>query len=115
MKVYGTSAKCPKCGKQLYVRNVGKGAFVCKECDTEFCKKELESCLADFWEINIPVMLKVFEENLSSLQQITDRYKCDFLGYDPGAELMDIGWEKEFPEDSVLKQLIEEIEALLTR
>ena len=36
MKIYGTSARCPKCGKQLYTSDIPGYSFVCEECDENF-------------------------------------------------------------------------------
>ena len=76
---------------------------------------ETKECLGDFWEINFPVALDDFERNLVQLEKITDKYNCDFLGYDDIANLMDIGWENSFPKSEILNNFIEEIEEQLTR
>ena len=115
MKIYGTSARCPKCGKQLYTSDVDGYSFVCKECDENFYTVEIKECLADYWEINFPASLDDWERNLSQWKEICDKYNCDFLGYDNIAELMDIGWESGFPESEILNKFVKEIENQLKR
>ncbi len=114
-KTYGTSAKCPKCGKQLYTSDIKGYSFVCKECDENFYTIEVQDCVADFWEINIPMQLQSFKVKLPNLQNISSKYKCDFLGYDDNAEMLDIGWKKGFPGSNILNQIVEEIENVLEK
>ena len=45
MKTYGTSARCPKCGKQLYTSDIDGYSFVCKECDENFYTMEVVNYL----------------------------------------------------------------------
>lgn len=109
MKTYVTSARCPKCGKQLYTSDIDGYSFVCKECDENFYTIEVVNCMADFWEINIPMLPETFKKKLSCLKEISDKYNCDFLGYDPTAKLLDIGWENSFPVSDVLNEFVKEI------
>lgn len=115
MKTYGTSAVCPKCGKQLYTSDIDGYSFVCKECDENFYTIEVVNCMADLWEINIPMLQETFKEKLSCLKEISDKYNCYFLGYDPTAKLLDIGWENSFPGSSILNQFVKEIEEVMKR
>lgn len=115
MKIYRTSARCPKCGKQLYTSDIDGYSFVCKECDENFYTIEVVNCMADFWKINIPIPLETFKEKLSYLKEISNKYNCDFLGYDSTAKLLDIGWKNSFPGSSILNQFVKEIEATLKR
>lgn len=115
MKTYGTSGVCPKCGKQLYTSDVKGYSFVCKECDENFYTVETKECSGDFWEINVPATLDEFERNLSEWQEISNKYNCDFLGYDDVAKLMDIGWKNGFPESDILNKFVKEIEEQLKR
>lgn len=110
MKIYGTSARCPRCGKQLYTSDVDGYSFVCKECDENFYTMEVANCMADLFEINIPMQSETFKEKLPYLKEISNRYECDFLGYDPTAKLLDIGWENSFPGCSILNQFVKDIE-----
>lgn len=73
MKTYGTSAVCPKCGKQLYTSDIDGYSFVCKECDENFYTIEVVNCMADLWEINIPMLPETFKEKLSCLKEISDK------------------------------------------
>ena len=113
MKTYGTSAICPKCGKQLYTSDIDGYSFVCKECDENFYTMEVINSMADLWEINIPMLPETFKKKLSCLKEISDKYNCDFLGYDPTAKLLDIGWENSFPASSILNQFVKEIEEVM--
>lgn len=115
MKTYGTSAVCPKCGKQLYTSDIDGYSFVCEECDENFYMIETKENLADYWEINFPLTLDDWERNLSQLQEICDKYNCELLRYDNIAELMDVGWENGFPKSEILNKFIKEIENQLKR
>ena len=112
MKIYGTSAICPKCGKQLYISDIEGYNFVCKECDENFYTIEVTDCAADFWEINIPMSIKKWERKLSQWQKISEKYRCDFLEYDDVVGILDIGWANSFPESSILNQFVKEIKKL---
>ena len=114
MKIYGTSARCPKCGKQLYTSDIDGYSFVCKECDENFYTMEVLDCMADLWEINFPMSEESCERNLSQIQGISEKYNCDFLGYDDVAGIMDIGWENSFPESSILNKFVKEIEKTMS-
>ena len=109
MKTYGTSARCPKCGEQLYTSDIGEYSFVYKECGENFHTMEVTNCMSDFWEINIPMLPGTFKEKLYCLKEIFDKYNCDFLGYDPTAKLLDIGWKSGFPESNIFNQFVKEI------
>lgn len=111
-EVYGTSARCPKCGKQLFTSDVEGYAFVCKECDENFYMMEVTNSMADLWEINIPMLPETFKEKLSCLKEISNKYNCDFIGYDPTAKLLDVGWENGFPESEVLNEIVKKIKVM---
>ena len=58
---------------------------------------------------------ETFKKKLSCLKEISDKYNCDFLGYDDVAGIMDIGWENSFPASSLLNQFVKEIEEAMKR
>lgn len=109
-RTYNTSAICPKCGRELTTSDLNGYSFLCEECDENFFTIEIIKKSSDFWEINIPMSLYDWEKHMSQMDAISEKYHCDFLGYDDIVEIMDIGWEKGFPVSDVLNQLIEEIE-----
>ena len=110
---YYTSAVCPKCGKLLKTSDVKGYAFVCEECDENFCTVEIRQNLADLYEINIPMSTSEFRKLKSKLLKLTDIYKCDFLGHDNFCNLTDIGWEKGFPDSDTMNQFIDELEVIM--
>lgn len=115
MKVYGTSGVCPKCGRQLHTSDVAGYGFVCKGCDENFYAMEVTDCMADFWEVNFSMAPDSWKRNLSELRKISEKYDCDFLGYDDSAKIMDIGWEKCFPESNILNKFVDEIEKIIKK
>lgn len=115
MKIYGTSGICPKCGKQLYTSDIDGYSFVCKNCDENFYTIEVREYMSDFWEINFPMSKDNWKRNLSEIKEISEKYNCDFLGYDDTASIMDIGWENNFPESSNLNWFVKEIEETMKR
>ena len=113
MKTYKTSAKCQKCGNQLYTSDINGYSFVCNKCNENFYTMEVKKCLSDFWEISVPMTLEKWIQKLPQWQEICEKYNCDFLGYDNVFGLMDIGWKDNFPESEILNKLIKEIEEQL--
>lgn len=110
--VYGTSARCPKCGKQLFTSDVDGYGFMCKECDENFYTVEVKENMADYHEINVPMTMTEWENNLSDLKRLSKKFNCDFLGYDNVAGLVDIGWSKCFPESEVLNEIVKKIKVM---
>lgn len=43
------------------------------------------------------------------LLEITEKYHCDFLGYDDGCGLIDIGWEKVYPDYTTMHAFLAEV------
>lgn len=41
--------------------------------------------------------------------EITEKYHCDFLGYDDGCGLIDIGWEKAYPDYTTMHAFLAEV------
>ena len=115
MDTFSTNAVCPKCGKLLYTSDVEGYGFVCKECDENFYTMEVQDDKPDLHEIRIPMSVDDFEYHLIQLREITEKYNCDFLGYDECAELADIGWENGFPVSDTLNNFVKEIENKLKR
>ena len=112
MKTYGTSARCPRCGKQLFTTDVPGYSFVCQHCDENFYTVEIKDCMADYWEVNFPLSSDAWKRNASAFQQVAQNYGCRFCSYDPIAHLMDIGWEDGFPPSDNLNNFVAEIEAI---
>ena len=113
MNKYYTSASCPKCGRQLKTSDVEGYSFVCEECDENFYTMEVKGNKSDLFEINIPMTSAAFRTLEPKLLELTKNYKCDFLGHDDYCNLTDIGWEKGFPDSSVLNQFITDLEAIM--
>lgn len=113
MNIYGTSASCPKCGKQLYTMDIPGYSFVCPDCDENFYTIEIQKCMADYWEVNFPLSEAAWQKNSSYFQQIAKKYNCTFCSYDPVVGLMDIGWEKSFPMSDELNRFVQDVEAVL--
>ena len=76
---------------------------------------EVQDDKPDLHEIRIPMSVDDFEYHLIQLREITEKYNCDFLGYDECAELADIGWENGFPVSDALNNFVKEIENKLKR
>ena len=124
MKTYITSARCPKCGKELHTSDVEGYGFVCKECDENFYTIEIKNCSADFqnkttrkgeqlWKISIPITIEDWKKKLSQWKDISEKYSCDFLGYDDVVSVVDIGWANSFPESDILNRFVKEIEKFM--
>ena len=120
-KKYRTSAICPRCGKELYTSDIHGYSFVCEECEENFYTIEVKGCSADFWDeiteklyqlwrISIPTTIEDWERKVSQWENISEKYNCDFLGYDDAAGFVDIGWKNSFPESKILNQFVKEIE-----
>ena len=76
---------------------------------------EVQDDKSDLHEIRIPMSVDDFEYHLIQLREITEKYNCDFLGYDECAELADIGWENGFPVRDTLNNFVKEIENVIKR
>lgn len=113
MKMFSTSALCPKCGNRLYTSDIHGYSFVCKECDENFYTVEVKECGSDYWEVNIPLAISDFENKRSQMNELAEKYDCDFLGYDDIVGLMDIGWKKGFPDSETLNSFVKDLEEQL--
>lgn len=120
MKTHATSAACPKCGHYMHTSDVEGYAFVCYECEENFYTTEICGNLADLHELNVEMTVDNYEKHLESLQILTSRYNCDFLGFDnvdcyKGTDigLCDIGWFPDFPDSDTLNEFCKALNALI--
>jgi hypothetical protein len=72
--------------------------------------------MSDLFEITTCITKKEFVDKIKPLQNLTDRFNADFLGYDPdpwdkGHGLLDIGWENGYPVR--LNMMIQELNEIL--
>lgn len=113
MKIFYTSGKCPKCGRQLLTSDVKGYGFVCKKCDENFYTLEIKENMADFYEINIVMTSDTFDNKLNVLRDICDKYECDFLGHDDECGFTDFGWKNGFPDSETINNFVNDIESIL--
>lgn len=108
------SGVCPKCHKATLRYEDGK--FVCYECGRKYTSKEVVKTMSDLFEITITITKQEFVEKVKSLQNLTDRFNADYLGYDPnpwekGIGMLDIGWDNGYPVR--LNMLVQELNEIL--
>ncbi len=107
-----TSGVCLKCKRATLWYEDGR--FVCSECGRKYGSKEITQTMSDLFEITTGITKKEFVGKIKQLQNLTDRFNADFLGYDPcekGKGLLDIGWENGYPVR--LNMLVQELNEIL--
>jgi hypothetical protein len=110
-----TSGVCPKCVKEHLWYEDGK--FVCKECGRKYTSKDITMTMSDMFEITTRITEKDFRDKMKALQNLTDRFNADLLGYDPitvfkeRVGLLDIGWEHGYPVR--LNMMVQELNEIL--
>lgn len=105
-----TSACCTACEKWLDYDN----GFVCSHCGKVVKQEEIKHSTADWYELNIPYTSRKFNNRLTKLQELTDKYNATFLGFDEfdaHSGMLDIGWDDAFPAN--LPQFIKELKRVL--
>ena len=93
MKTYQSSAICPKCGKLLRTNNAKSYNFYCNNCSGRFRSNSIKDSDDELFRISIPAT----------------SHDCDFLGYDDGCGLIDIGWEKAYPDYTTMHAFLAEV------
>lgn len=107
-----TSGVCRKCKRATLWYEDGK--FVCSECGHRYTSKEIAQTMSDLFEITTDITEREFRDKIKPLQNLTDRFNADLLGYDPcekGKGLLDIGWESGYPVR--LNMLVQELNEIL--
>ena len=111
-----TSGVCPKCKRAtLWYEN---GKFVCSECGRKYISKDITETMSDAFEITTSITKKKFVEKVRTLQNLTDRFNADLLGYDPDITtkekvgLLDIGWDNGYPVR--LNMMVQELNEILS-
>lgn len=110
-----TSGVCPKCEKATLCYEDGK--FVCSECGRKYTSKEITETMSDLFEITTGITKKEFVDKIKKLQNLTDRFNADFLGYYPDTTTkekigqLDIGWENGYPVR--LNMMLQELNEIL--
>ena len=97
MRTYHSSAICPKCGSIMRTSNAKSRNFRCGNCKGCFRSDSVLRTASDLFEISIPAKSYEYESNKEKLLALTDKFGCDFLGYDDICFLIDIGWENGYP------------------
>ena len=70
------------------------------------------------WQISEVSVLKqsnILQEQKEQLLEITEKYHCDFLGYDDGCGLIDIGWEKAYPDYTTMHAFLAEVNQVFSQ
>lgn len=109
MKTYQSSAICPKCGKLLRTNNAKSYNFYCNNCSGRFRSNSIKDSDDELFRISIPATADEYEVHNEQLLEITEKYHCDFLGYDDGCGLIDIGWEKAYPDYTTMHAFLAEV------
>jgi hypothetical protein len=107
-----TSGVCRKCKRATLLYEDGK--FVCSKCGRKYTSKDITETMSDLFEITTCITKKEFVDKIKPLQNLTDRFNADFLGYDPcekGEGFLDIGWENGYPVR--LNMMIQELNEIL--
>ena len=84
MKTYQSSAICPKCGKLLRTNNAKSYNFYCHNCNGRFHSNSIKDSDDEYFRISIPATADEYDVHNEQLLEITEKYHCDFLGYDDG-------------------------------
>ena len=87
MKTYQSSAICPKCGELLRTNNAKSYNFYCHNCNGRFRSKSIKDSDDEYFRISIPATADEYDVHNEPLLEITEKYHCDFLGYDDGCGL----------------------------
>lgn len=109
MKTYQSSAICPKCGELLSTNNAKSHNFYCHNCNGRFRSNSIKDSDDELFRISIPSTADEYEVHNEPLLEITEKYHCDFLGYDDGCGLIDIGWEKAYPDYTTMHTFLAEV------
>ena len=110
-----TSGVCPKCATEHLWYEDGK--FVCKECGRKYTSKDITATMSDMFEITTRITEKEFRDKIKTLQNLTDRFNADYLGYDPMHNFigkvgtLDIGWDNGYPVR--LNMMVQELNEIL--
>ena len=109
------SGICKKCVRENLWYEDGK--FVCKECGSKYTSKDIADTTSDMFEIATSITKKKFIDKIKRLQNLTDRFNADYLGYDPitvfdgEVGCLDIGWENSYPVR--LNMMVQELNEIL--
>ena len=109
MKIYQSSEICPKCGELLRTNNAKSYNFYCHHCKGRFRSSSIKDSDDELFRISIPASAQLYENLREQLLEITEKYHCDFLGYDDGCGLIDIGWEKAYPDYTTMHAFLAEV------
>lgn len=74
---------------------------------------EVRENVSDMYEVSVPAKESVFCEKEKSLQKLSEKHQCDFLGYDEFYGIIDISWENGFPESDVMSEFATELAEIL--
>lgn len=94
MKTYQSSAICPKCGELLRTNNAKSYNFYCHHCKGRFRSNSIKDSDDELFRISIPATADEYEVHNEQLLEITEKYHCDFLGYDDGCGLLTLAGKK---------------------
>lgn len=109
MKTYQSSAIRPKCGKLLRTNKAKSYNFYCHNCNGRFRSNSIKDSDDEYFRISIPTTADEYDVHNEQLLEITEKYHCDFLGYDDGCGLIDIGWEKAYPDYTTMHAFLAEV------
>jgi len=102
MKTYQSSAICPKCGKLLRTNNAKSYNFYCHNCNGRFRSNSIKDSDDEYFRISIPATADEYDVHNEQLLEITEKY-------DDGCGLIDIGWEKAYPDYTTMHALLAEV------
>ena len=83
--------------------------FYCRHCKGRFRSNSIKDSDDELFRISIPATADEYEVHNEQLLEITEKYHCDFLGYDDGCGLIDIGWEKVYPNYTTMHAFLAEV------
>lgn len=109
MKTYQSSAICPKCGELLRTNNAKSYNFYCHHCKGRFRSSSIKDSDDELFSISIPASAQLYENHREQLLEITEKYHCDFLGYDDRCSLIDVGWGKAYPDYTTMHAFLAEV------
>lgn len=89
-KTYLTNCRCPRCGHQLLTSDIDGYSFMCPECDENYLTIE-----AVYGEDGFVIYAECFEAKFKDLECALETIHCETVMYNPIAQLLILGWEKD--------------------